>query len=109
MEKKRNKWKIAFWWSTIISVILLLFIVCLSLYIIIDQAVGITYRTDSFESVEKDFDNVIRIINDTDFSKNEIIKELKIEDYLIEKDTVYLNTVSLIFKKNKLTKIIHNQ
>ena len=105
MEKK-NKWKIAFWWSTIISVLLLLFVICFSIYTIIDQAYTITYGRDGREWDIEDKNNLITIFNNTDFSKNEIIKELKIEDFMIKNDTIYLNTINLIFENNKLKKII---
>ena len=104
MEKK-NKWKIAFWWSTIISVLLLLFVICFSIYTIIDQGYTITYGRDSWDWENEDKNNLITIINNTNFSKNEIIKELKIKDYMIENDTIHLFTIKLIFENDTLQKI----
>ena len=100
-----NKWKKAFWLSTIISVLLLIFVICYSIYTIVDQAYTIAYQSDSWDWEREDKDNLITIINNTDFSKNEIIKELKIEDYMIENDTIFLNTVRLIFENNQLKEI----
>jgi len=100
-----NKWKKAFWLSTIISTLLLIFVICYSMYAIIDQAYTIAYQNDSWDWEREDKGNLIIIINNTDFSKNEIIKELKIEDYMIENDTIFLNTIRLIFENNQLKEI----
>ena len=100
-----NKWKKAFWLSTIISTLLLIFVICYSVYAIIDQAYTIAYQNDSWDWEREDKGNLIIIINNTDFSKNEIIKELKIEDYMIENDTIFLNTIRLIFENNQLKEI----
>ena len=100
-----NKWKKAFWISTIISTLLLIFVICYSMYAIIDQAYTIAYQNDSWDWEREDKGNLIIIINNTDFSKNEIIKELKIEDYMIENDTIFLNTIRLIFENNQLKEI----
>ena len=74
------------------------------MYAIIDQAYTITHQNASWDWEREDKDNLI-IINNTDFSKNEIIKELKIEDYMIENDTIFLNTIRLIFENNQLKEI----
>ena len=101
----KNKWKKAFWCSTVISLLLLMFTICFTIYIVIDQAYTISYRNDSWAWDREDKDNLIIIINSTDFYKNEIIKELKIEDYMIENDTISLNTIKLVFENDKLKEI----
>ena len=102
----KNNWKIAFWWSTIISFFLLIFVICFSIYTIIDQAYTIEYGRDSRAWINEDKNNLITIINNTDFSKNEIIEKLKIEDYMIENDTINLLTIKLVFENDILQKII---
>ena len=100
-----NKWKIAFW----CSLALLVFTILFSTYILIDQAVSISYRRDSFEWTEKDLDKIIYIINKTDLSKNQVEGFIKEDFYffdeMINSDTIYLNTINLIFENNKLKKI----
>ena len=102
----KNKWKNAFWWSTTISLLLLIFVICFSIYTIIDQAYTISYGNDSLAWEREDKNNLIKIINNTDFSKNEIIEQLKIEDYMIENDTINLFTIKIVFENNKLQKIV---
>ena len=100
-----NKWKKAFWISTIISTLLLIFVICYSVYTVVNNAYTIAYHIDSWAWDREDKDNLTAIINNTDFSKNEIIKELRIEDYMIENDTISLNTIRLIFENNQLKEI----
>ncbi|MDR1698642.1 MAG: hypothetical protein LBR75_02300 [Prevotellaceae bacterium] len=102
-----NKWKIAFW----CSLVLLVFTILFSVYILFDQAVTITYRKASFEWTERDFDKIIEIINNTDLSKNQIELLIKKDDYYfveektIMGDTIQLNTIKLIFEYDKLKEI----
>jgi len=104
MEKK-NKWKIAFWCSTITSVLLLFFVICCSIYMIIDQAYTITYGNVSWTDEREDKEDLITIINNTDYSKNEIIEVLKIDDWRIKNDTISLHTIKIIFEDDRLKKI----
>ncbi|MDR0560098.1 MAG: hypothetical protein LBG92_07995 [Prevotellaceae bacterium] len=63
--------------------------------------------TDGYADREMDLSRLTKIINNTDLSKNEIIKELNIEDYQIKNDTISLSFVNLIFKNEKLYTIIN--
>ena len=99
-----NKWKIAFWCCLVMLVSTILF----SAYILIDQAYNITYRTVGYENLEKDFNQIINIINKTDLSYNEIIVELKKTDlYYFEysEDNIELVNATLVFKEGRLDSI----
>ena len=103
---KMNKWKIAFWCCLTFLIIVTGF----SFYSIIDQGVTLTYQREGYIETEKDLDDLMTFINKTDFSKNEIEKELK-DHFLYEfmdfkMDTISLNRVELIFENDKLDKVI---
>lgn len=105
-NKKMNKWKISFFvcLGTLIS------IVVFEAYIIIDQAVSLSYLETGYSDTAKDLSAIIEIINSTDFSKAEIKRSLENgRSHIIlhfEGDTVSLNKVSIIFKNKRLHKII---
>ena len=100
-----NKWKIAF--GCCLSVLLL--VIGLSLYLIIDQGVTLTYQTKGYSETENDLDNLIEIINKTDLSKLEIENELKTHQFYeymdFKKDTISLWRVLLIFHNDKLKSV----
>ena len=101
-----NKWKIAFW----VCLTLLLLVTAFSTYSIVDQGVTLTHMKEGYTDTENDLDNISKIINETDFSKNQIKTALK-QHYLFEymefdKDTVSLDRVELIFKDEKLFKVL---
>lgn len=98
-----NKWKIGFW----ICFTTLLLTVGLGLYAILDQGVTLTYMKEGYEDTKSDLDYLIKIINDTDLSKDQIQRSLsKDADYVdFERDTVSLNRTDLIFKDNRLKRI----
>jgi hypothetical protein len=87
MEKKRNKWKVVFLWYFAVSIVLLVFVVGYSAYIVINKAYTIAYNSDGWAWDREDKDNLAIIVNNTDFSKKQIIKELRIEEQMIENDT----------------------
>ena len=101
-----NKWKIAFW----VCLTLLLLVTAFSTYCIIDQGVTLTYMKEGYTDTENDLDNISKIINETDFSKNQIktaLKQHHLFEYMeFDKDTVSLDRVTLIFKNDKLFKVI---
>lgn len=101
-----NKWKIAFW----VCLTTLLLVTVFGVYSIIDQGVTLTYMQEGYTDTENDRDNISKIINETDLSKTQIKKAL-IQHHLFEymdfaKDTVSLDRVSIIFKDDKLFKVI---
>jgi hypothetical protein len=100
-----NKWKVAFF--TCLGALFLATI--LGVYIIVDQAVSLTYQREGFEGVENDLTVLVKIINGADFSKNEIQKSLAQQNLYelvdFESDTVTLNKVVLIFKNDKLLRV----
>jgi hypothetical protein len=101
-----NKWKIAFW----ICLTLLLLVTAFSTYSVIDQGVTLTYLKEGYTDTENDLDNISKIINETDLSKNQIKTALK-QHHLFElmefdKDTVSLDRVTLIFRDDKLFKVV---
>ncbi len=98
-----NKWKIAFW----VCLFLMTIITGFLFYSIIDQGVTITYMKEGYTATENDLDNIARIINETDLSK-EKIKEILSNHHLYEfmdfkKDTISLDRMTIIFKDNKLS------
>ena len=100
-----DKWKIAFWTCFTILMVTIAF----SLYAIVDQGVTLTYMKDGFSKTEKDLGDLTRIINQTDLTKKEIREALKknlLFEYMeFSGDTISLNTVSLIFKNDKLVEV----
>lgn len=101
-----NKWKIAFF----ICLVTLILISAFEAYIIIDQAVSLSYIETGYSDTKNDLSAIIEIINTTDLSKAEIKKSLENGGshtvLHFESDTVSLNKVSIIFKDKTLHKII---
>jgi hypothetical protein len=100
-----NRWKVLFW----ISFILLILVSLLSVYSILDQGVTLTYQKEGYISTEKDLEQIIDITLNTDLSKDEIKRELKdnrlFEFMNFEEDTIALERVLLIFENEKLKEI----
>jgi len=102
MNRKLNKWKVSFW----ICLTLLITSVSLGAYIIIDQAVAMSYHKADFSNTEADLETLIELINETDFSKEEI--KLKLKDHRLfefmnfEQTTVSLEKLTLHFENNSL-------
>lgn len=100
-----NKWKIAFWFCLTLLVVVTVF----SAYSIIDQAYSLTYHKVGYEDKEKDLDELIKIVNKTDLTKNQIERELKGHNHFefmdFKSDTISPNRVLLIFEKVKLNRI----
>jgi hypothetical protein len=101
-SNKMNKWKIAFWFSLTLLILVTIF----ATYSFLDQATTLTYNKIGYEDTEKDLDELIEIINKTDLSKMQIEKELKDHNHFgsmdFHSDTISLNRVILIFQKDKL-------
>lgn len=101
-----TKWKIAFWICLTILVVVTVF----SLYSIIDQGVTLTYQKEGYTDTENDLDQLIKIINKTDLTKEQIQRELKdhrLFEYMeFKSDTVSLDRVLLIFENEKLKNVI---
>ena len=101
-----NKWKIAFW----VCLTVLILMTAFGVYSIIDQAVTLTYQKEGYTDTENDLDNLIEIVNKTDLTKTQIQKELKdhrLYEYMdFKTDTISLDRVTLIFKSDKLLKVI---
>lgn len=97
-----NKWKIAFWFSLTLLILVTIF----ATYSFLDQAYTLTYNKVGYEDTEKDLDELIEIINKTDLSKMQIEKELECHNNFGSMDfhsyTISLNRVILIFQKDKL-------
>ena len=101
-----NKWKIAFW----VSVIVLILVSMFTVYLIIDQSVTLSYQKEGYTNTENDLESLITIINKTDLSKpqiNEILKEHKFYEFMdFKNDTVSLERVKIIFENNRIKSII---
>lgn len=100
-----NKWKIGFW----ICLVLLVTVTATGLYGIIDQGVTLTYIRDGYSDTESDLKTLVTIINDTDFTKEQIKEKLKTHDLYefmdFNKDEVHIERLTLIFKDNRLNRI----
>ena len=103
-----NKWKIAFWKCLIV----LIAITGLSIYSIINQGVTITYMKEGYADTESDLDNLAKFISQTDMSKAQIKASLRLhhlfEQMDFNKDTIPLDRVTLIFRGDKLSKVINH-
>jgi len=102
-----NKWKIAFF----ISLTLLLAVSVFSIYAIIDQGVTISYTKQGYADTESDLKCISNIITQTDLTKSEIknsLKQHKLFEYMdFSKDTISLDRINLVFKDNKLIKVVN--
>ncbi|MCF0073220.1 hypothetical protein LZD49_22260 [Dyadobacter sp. CY261] len=94
----------------ILAGLVLLFLVVGAGYVIIDQAVTITYMQDGYKKTEDDLVAIVCVVNSTNFSKSQIekcVRQYPLYKYLdFSGDTVALRRYELIFKNNKLLKII---
>jgi len=96
-----NKWKIGFW----ICLTTLLLTIGLGLYAILDQGVTLTYMKEGYGDTKSDLEQLVKIINDTDLTKDQIKRTLKSDDLDFKADTVSLRRTDLIFEENKLKRI----
>jgi len=101
-----NRWKLAFW----ISFLMLLTVTAVGIYAIIDQGVTLTYMKESYADTENDLNYLSKIINETDLSKSKVQQALSKHDLYehmnFKRDEISLHTISLVFKKGKLIKVI---
>lgn len=101
----RNKWKSVFWICFVILILTNLF----WFYQVIDQGVTITYMQKGYSDTENDLETLVKIINSTDLTKQEIKTELenhRLNEFMdFTTDTVRLEKVQLIFENNKLKKV----
>ena len=100
-----NKWKSIFWICFVILILTNLF----WFYQVIDQRVTITYVKEGYSETENDLETLVKIINSTDLTKQEIKTELEnhgLNEFMdFKTDTVGLERVQLIFKNDKLKKV----
>lgn len=89
---------------------LLLALVVVEGYVVIDQAVTISYMKDGYRMTEAEMTAVIAIINKTDLSKGQIEESLRsnpgLEEIELTGDTIRLYQHELIFMDRKLVKIV---
>jgi len=100
-----SAWKIAFWSCLMI----LIFVIGFSAYLIIDQGVTLTYQKEGYIATENDLDEIIGIINGTDLTKENIRWKLakhNLYEYMdFDTDAIRLYRVSLIFDNDKLKEV----
>ncbi|WP_342087074.1 hypothetical protein [Dyadobacter sp. OTU695] len=79
-------------------------------YVIIDQAVAIANMQDGYRRTEDELAAIVCIVNTANFSKSQIekcVRQYPFFDYLdFSGDTVALQQHELIFRNNKLLKIV---
>lgn len=100
-----NKWRLAFW----ISTLTLLTVTLIGLHLIIDQVITNAYKSDGYTSTENDLNSLIKIINETNLTKSDIETKMRTHKFYefmdFNQDTVTLQRISLIFENDTLTKI----
>lgn len=100
-----NKWKIAFW----ITLTLLIVVTVFSFYEILDQGVTITYMKEGYSDTENDLEYLSKILNETDFSKaeiREVMKEHNLYEFMdFSSDTISLFRIELVFENEKFLKV----
>ena len=107
MEKniKPNRWKIAFW----ICLTLLILTGIFGAYAVVDQGVSLTYLQESHQDTEADLQTLVKLINETDLTKDEIKAELqnhRLREHMnFESNAVSLEKVQLVFKNDRLEKL----
>lgn len=88
---------------------LLLALVIVEGYLIVDQAVTITYMKDGYKTINDELEAIVAIINTTDLSKSQIERSLEnnpaFEGIEVGGDTMQLYQHELIFRNKKLVKI----
>ena len=100
-----NHWKIAFF-------------VCLSLLVVtvisaflndLDKGISLEHMQIGYKDTETDLEALIKIVNETDFTKDEVISQLTKQDFPywidVEQDTIELYRVKLIFEADTLKNI----
>jgi hypothetical protein len=79
-------------------------------YVIMDQAFTITYMQDGYKRTEDELAAIVCIVNTTNFSKGQIekcVRQYPFFEYVdFSGDTVALQRHELIFRNNKLFKIV---
>ena len=104
-----NKWKVAFW----ISIVVLFSVTGLFIYEQTDQAFKTVRTSINNSKTYQDLDAISKILNETNLTKPEIQNSLKehklFNNWDFERDTISLERLNLIFKNNKLNKIIEQQ
>lgn len=103
-----NKWKISFW----VSITLLVIVSIYCFFITVDKSVTIAFMKIGYAQTENDLTIISNIYNETDLSKNQIQKEIQ-KDSMYKSldfinDTLELQKINLIFEKERLIKIEPN-
>ncbi|GGH38115.1 hypothetical protein ACN9ML_28070 [Dyadobacter endophyticus] len=79
-------------------------------YIVTDQAFTITYMQDGYKRTEEELAAIVCIVNTTNFSKRQIEKCVRQHPFFeyvdFSGDTVVLQRYELIFRNNRLFKIV---
>jgi hypothetical protein len=100
-----NKWKIAFF----LSLVLLFLVTVISAYIITDQAVSAAYMRDELTDTENDLKAVLKIASGRSLTRKEVEKVLSSDPAFaqinLDKDTISLNRVILIFENSRLVRL----
>ncbi len=104
-NRKLDRWKIAFW----ICLTLLLLTGISGIYTVLDQGVTLTHLREIHQDTEADLQTLVKLINETDLTKNEIKAELqnhRLREYMnFESNTVSLERTQLVFKNDQLEKL----
>ena len=104
-NRKPIRWKIAFW----ICLTLLLLTGIVGTYAVVDQGVTLTYLRESHQDTEADLQTVVKLINETDLTKEEVKAELqnhRLREYMdFDSNAVSLERIQLRFENDRLEKL----
>ena len=102
---KNNNWKIGFWIYFGLSIIVFSYLFAKN----INNEVDLAFTKIDKIQTEKDLELITEIINRTNFSKEEILKEIKKESFYKINDTsknkIELEKIILVFENEKLIEI----
>ena len=105
MMVKKSNWKIGFWIYFGLSIIVFSYLFAKNINNVVDLAFT---KIDKIQT-EKDLELITEIINRTNFSKEEILKEIKKESFYKINDTsknkIELEKIILVFENEKLIEI----
>jgi hypothetical protein len=103
-----KKWKISFF----ACLLLLLITIILSAFLIVDQAVSISYMKEGYVETENDLKVLVKFLNNKNLAKSEVEKLLSADSsvtpYSAGNDSILLNRIILVFRKEQFVKAINS-
>lgn len=102
-----KKWKISFF----VCLLLLLITIVFSAFLIVDQAISISYMREGYVETENDLKGLVKTLNSRNRTKTEIEKLFSADSSLTPNsaggDSIFLNRIILVFKDEQFVKVIN--